>query len=420
MQHHMQLGAVLLGSDFKALAVARSLGERGIPVVVVDDHPRAAWFSRYVNRHFRWHQRMDDAAFVSFLLNIGKQHHLERWVLMPLQDEVVQLVACHRQELMQVYTLITQEWEVVQWANDKRRTYQLAQETGVLYPRTVYPANENELAAINMRFPVIIKPAISVRLQYSARLKAFEARSRAELLLQYRRALHYIPPAEVMVQEIIPGDGTAQYSLAAFCKDGHILASMTARRTRQYPIDYGLGSSFVEAMPVPGLLEPGQKLLSRMRASGMVEIEFKYDRDDHQYKLLDVNLRPWGWHSLCIACGLDFPYLQFSDALGLACEIPCGAASYDYHWVRLLTDILAGWQEVQRGITTPGRYLRSLAGKTVFAVFDWRDPLPSVGDILIAFSRLLRAFAKRPEMETEVEIDDYSIFLRKPDMESLR
>lgn len=417
MQHHMQLGAVLLGSDFKALAVARSLGQRGIPVVVVDSHPRVAWFSRYVDKRFKWGQQMDDAAFVSFLLNIAKQYHLEQWVLFPLQDEAVQLVACHRQELLELYMLVTQGWEVVQWANDKRCTYQLAQAAGVPYPRTVYPASEDELAAIDIDFPVIIKPAISVHLQYSAHLKAFEAHSRDELLLQYRRALHYIPPTEVMVQEIIPGDGTTQYSLAAFCKDGCVLASMTARRTRQYPVDYGLGSSFVEAMPVPGLLELGQKLLFQMQALGMVEVEFKYDRRDQQYKLLDINLRPWGWHSLCIACGLDFPYIQFRDALGLAYEVPREAARSNYRWIRLLTDIPAGLQEIQRGMTTPGRYLCSLPGETVFAVFDWRDPLPAAGDILVAFSRLLRASAKRHKTKKEVEIDDYSIFLR-PDLES--
>ncbi len=160
-------GAVLLGSDFKALGVARSLGQRGIPSVVVDNIPRSAWFSRYVVKRFRWHCQMDDAAFVPFLLNIGKRHHLEQWVLFPMQDEAVQLVACNTQQLAQIYTLVTQEWDIAQWASDKRRTYQMAQETGVPYPRTYYPANEDELAKIDAPFPSIIKPAISVQLQYT-------------------------------------------------------------------------------------------------------------------------------------------------------------------------------------------------------------------------------------------------------------
>jgi len=422
MRHQRMPGAVLLGSDFKALGVARSLGQRGIPSIVIDNTPRSAWFSRYVIKRFRWHNQMDDAEFVSFLLNIGKRHHLEQWMLFPMQDEAVQLVACNTQSLAQIYTLVTQAWDIVQWANDKRQTYRMAQETGIPYPKTYYPTNEDELATIDTPFPCIIKPAISVRLQYRTHLKALPAHSPNDLLNQYRRAQESISSAEIMVQEIIPGDGRTQYSLAAFCQEGRILTSMTARRTRQYPIDYGLGSSFVEAMPVPALLEPAEKLLGYMRVSGMVEVEFKFDERDRQYKLLDINLRPWGWHTLCIACGLDFPYIQYCAALqhvgavetrfiaSLAERVaipsrpgaiyqpqePLTATPrYGYHWVRMLTDVPAGLQEIRAGITTPPNYLRSLLGKTVFSVLDWRDPLPALGDSLVALSRAMRACAKK-------------------------
>src|SRR2546421_6528717 len=81
-------GVVVLGSDFKALGVLRSLGRRGIPCVVIDNLPRTAWFSRYVTKRFMWHDRMDDTAFLNFLLSIGKEHHLEQWVLFPMQDEL--------------------------------------------------------------------------------------------------------------------------------------------------------------------------------------------------------------------------------------------------------------------------------------------------------------------------------------------
>src|SRR5947209_1045321 len=43
-------GVIVLGSDFKALGVVRSLGRRGIPSVIIDTLPRSAWFSRYVTK----------------------------------------------------------------------------------------------------------------------------------------------------------------------------------------------------------------------------------------------------------------------------------------------------------------------------------------------------------------------------------
>jgi len=390
MDQHAKQGVVLLGSDFKALGVVRSLGRRGIPCIVIDDTPRAAWFSRYVVKRFHWRGHMDDDAFVPFLLSIGKHYHLEQWVLFPTQDEAVQLVSCNTSLLSQVYRLVTQDWSVIQWANDKRFTYRMAQETGVPCPGTYYPAYEDELAALDLMFPVIIKPAISIKLQYATRLKALPASSHAELLAQYRTVVQTIPAAEVMVQEVIPGDGRTQFSVAVFCEEGRILSGMTAQRTRQYPIDYGLGSSFVEAAPVPEVVELAQKLLLHMRVSGMVEVEFKYDRRDRKYKLLDINVRPWGWHTLCIACGLDFPYMQYCAATGQEQVAPFPSPRYGVHWIRMLTDLPAGLQEIRAGITTPYAYLKSLWGPTTFSVFAWRDPLPALGDFLMVSSRAMR------------------------------
>src|SRR5947209_4811096 len=146
-------GAVVLGSDFKALGVARSLGRKGIPCIVIDNVPRSAWFSRYVVKRFAWHGPMDSVAFVHFLLSLGKQYQLGQWVLFPMQDEVVELVAHYSNELAVMYQLVTQSWDIVQWANDKRLTHRMAHEVGVPFPKTWYPAREDDLKTMETVFP---------------------------------------------------------------------------------------------------------------------------------------------------------------------------------------------------------------------------------------------------------------------------
>ena len=265
-------GAVVLGSDFKALGVVRSLGRKGIASIVIDNVPRSAWFSRYVVKRMYWNGPMEGEAFLSFLLSIGKEHHLEQWLLFPLQDEVVEFVARNAEMLANIYKLVTQDWNILQWAQDKRRTYRMAEEVGVAYPKTWYPTSEEQLKTMNIVFPVIIKPAVSIRFQHATRLKALPAGDYEELLAQYRLTASIISTDEIMIQESIPGYGTSQFSVATYCKNGNVLLSMTARRTRQYPIDYGLGSSFVESIERPELLEPAKKLLQYMGVSGMVEV----------------------------------------------------------------------------------------------------------------------------------------------------
>jgi D-aspartate ligase len=64
-------GAVLLGSDFKALGTVRSLARRGIPTVLVDNDPRSAWYSRHPRGRHRWTANMDSPELVDFLLRLA-------------------------------------------------------------------------------------------------------------------------------------------------------------------------------------------------------------------------------------------------------------------------------------------------------------------------------------------------------------
>jgi predicted ATP-grasp superfamily ATP-dependent carboligase len=141
-------------------------------------------------------------------------------------------------------------------------------------------------------------------------------------------------------------------------------------------------------------MEPATRILCRLGMSGMVEVEFILDQRDGRPKLLDVNPRPWGWHTLCIACGLDFPHLQYEFALGRSVRYP--KPRYGPRWIRLLTDIPAGLQGIRRGLFSFGDYLRSLfGGELVGSVCDLNDPLPAAGDLAVAVLRVIRARVKR-------------------------
>ncbi len=393
-------GAVVLGDGYNALGVVRSLGRHGIPTVLIDSVPRLAWHSRYVQRRYPWYGSVEGQEFVDFLVSLGVRESLQGWILWPCADETVGLAARHRPALEAVYRLTTPAWEVVRQATDKRMSYRLAQEAGVPYPGTWYPASEHGLAGLDVRYPAVVKPAISSRFCDALGVKALPAATPDELQAQYRYAASHVPADELMIQEIISGSGTQQFSFAAYAREGRVLYAMTARRLRQYPIDFGLRSSYVQAIETPELLELGERLVARMGASGMLEIEFKRDARDGEYKLLDINLRPWAWHALCPACGLDFPYIQYRDLLGLPLEP--ATPTYGAHWLRALTDLPAGLQEIRVGRTTPQAYLRSLAGKTVFSAFDWRDPLPATHDLGAHVARALRSHS-RPAGEAKAD-----------------
>jgi predicted ATP-grasp superfamily ATP-dependent carboligase len=49
---------------------------------------------------------------------------------------------------------------------------------------------------------------------------------------------------------------------------------------------------------------------------GISQVEFKLDRRDGRFKLIEINPRLWQWHSLAEACGVNIPHIAYRDLLG--------------------------------------------------------------------------------------------------------
>ena len=66
---------------------------------------------------------------------------------------------------------------------------------------------------------------------------------------------------EIMVQEIIPGDGEHQFSYCAFFRDGQPHSTLVAVRKRQYPREFGRAATYVESIELPVIEELSERLL---------------------------------------------------------------------------------------------------------------------------------------------------------------
>ena len=375
------VGAVIVGGDFQGLGIVRSLGKRGVPTCIIDDETSISRFSRYTTHAVRVANLRDERQAVDTVLDIGRRLCLEGWVLFPTRDETVAAFSRYRSELAEWFLVPTPELSVVQWAWDKRNTYRLAQELGIPAPRTWYPADLCELEQIEADLPLVIKPAIKEHFIYATKAKAWRASSRAELVERFQQAVALVKPGEVMIQELIPGDGRQQFSYCAFFKDGQAVGSMVARRRRQHPPEFGRASTFVESINLPLLETLSIRFLKAINYYGLVELEYKLDPRDGQYKLLDVNARTWGYHSLGQRAGVDFPAMLFADQLGETVQ-PCQARE-GVKWVRLATDLSTGLVEIMGKRLDWRAYIRSLKGVQVESVFSLEDPLPGFVELAL-------------------------------------
>ena len=111
-------------------------------------------------------------------------------------------------------------------------------------------------------------------------------------------------------------------------------------------------------------------------------MEFRLDPRDGEYKLLDVNARTWGYHALGPVAGVDFPRMLFEDQLGKPVEP--ARAEPGKSWVRLATDLPVGIAGVVCGQLGFRKYLKSILGLNVEAVFSVDDPLPGIAELALA------------------------------------
>lgn len=380
-------GALLIGGDYRALGVARSLGRRGITVWVAKTDDVLAGWSRFTRRTVPWPEGSDSEQ-TAYLVALAEEHGLQGWVLFPTHDRSADLVSRNYATLEKHYRLTTSPMEKFRIAQDKRLTYKRAASLGIDVPQTWYPESADEVAELDLEYPVILKPASHVIENPLSLVKVWRIADRASLLTRYAEVSPFLPSGQVMIQEIIPGDGSTQFAFAAACRDGDALAFVTVRRTRQIPMDFGRASTFVETMDLPDVIEPAKRIISSIGLTGLVEVEFKRDARDDRLKLLDVNGRAWGWHSIGAATGVDFSYLAWRIARGEPVDAAQGRAGV--RWVRLTTDLMASAPELLAGRMPVRPYLESLRGPLVGPIAAKDDPIPALMELPLLGMRLAR------------------------------
>jgi predicted ATP-grasp superfamily ATP-dependent carboligase len=201
----------------------------------------------------------------------------------------------------------------------------------------------------------------------------------------------------ILVQEFVDGIGVGYFALLG---GGRVRAEFAHRRLRDVR-PTGSGSSLrISASIDPGLRDQALSVLSALGWTGVAMVEFRV-RPDGTPVFLEVNGRFWNSLALAVHAGVDFPALVATLAAeGEVAAPPTYREGVRCRWI--LGDV-RHLIEVWRGAPAayPGAFptrLRTLAEVltptpgTWHDNFDWRDPLPELGDWLHFLSRKVPRF----------------------------
>ena len=307
---------VILGEGLTALGVLRCFGRAGIPVYCVSDDLGILVWSRFFRR---MRANPKSVSHPNQLASLLERLPFERCVLVPCADNWASAVAALPNEFAERYPTSQASAETLRLLVDKGGFADLLVKLRVPHPKTFVINSAEQLGSLDVAdfAGSFLKPRDSQAFFTFYEAKACRVKSREDAVWRFERIQD--DGFEVLFQEYVPGPASNHYFIDGFVDStGQVCALFARRRLRMYPTDFG-NSSYMISIPIEDVSSAAEnlkRLLQEISYRGIFSAEFKFDERDRQFKILEINARPWWFVEFAAQCGVDVCKLAYRDALG--------------------------------------------------------------------------------------------------------
>ena len=371
MKSKGKIDVIVLGGHVQGLGIVRSLAKKGLTVVVIDDTGfNLAKYSNYCSGFIN----CQGSELNELLFKLKTNSDYNQCVIFPTNDFYVKLLSRLKVELEPQLICAVDYWDKIEVFFSKDQSYKLAQSLSIDIAKTFQITSIDELPQIEIDFPCIIKPTVMHTFYKRFKKKVILCNDFKELSNSLQMASSFFSLNELLIQEVIKGDNSCQFSVGVFAIEGKIIHSISANRTRQHPIDFGNATTMAITCEVPELLDFSRKIMAQTKYTGVCEIEFKRDVVSGKFIFLEVNSRTWKWHSICQASNVDL-LGSYYDYLSKAKRDFEPQKQTNAFFIHQLTDFPTRWRMrlKKMNITNPPKgYIKQNA------VWDRKDQLPWV------------------------------------------
>ena len=304
---------VLDGHSAAALPVTRSAGGAGHWVAVGANRGAfaAAKLSRYCGMALDYPvSTSEPQAFVESILEFVRANQID--LVVPLTDWTLGPLSVERERFSGLCPLAIPSHSAVEFASDKFRTIELAQEIGIGVPKTRLVSSLADLSGLKeFGFPAVVKDRFSVRWIQQKAVFGSVAYAYSPEDLQKRVADRLEKAGDVLVQEFVSGQGIG---FSCFVAGGKTFLPFQWLRVREVD-PRGSASSARKSIALDdALVSQSQQLITHMGLEGIAMVEYKRTSDGRRV-LMEINGRPWGSIGLPFACGIDYPRYLFDWCL---------------------------------------------------------------------------------------------------------
>jgi predicted ATP-grasp superfamily ATP-dependent carboligase len=356
------------------LGIARSAGRLGVPVHRLGREQRApAAVSRYISG---WHVIPETATAQEILETLRKlTRDIGRSILIPVDDAASVFVDDHPDALEPDFMFPRQPVGLARSLSSKQGMFELCQRHGVPTPMSVFPQSASDVLqhADRASFPIVVK-CINAADAPPAAPSVLIAENREELTAAYR-LMEAPNSSNVMLQEYIPGTPETVWMFNGYfdessaCKVG-----FTGKKIRQSP-PYTGATTLGECLPSPTVHDTTVRFMREIGYRGILDIGYRFDARDGQYKLLDANPRIGATFRLFVGDnGMDVLRSLYLDLTGQ--EVPVTSSPNGRRWIVEPLDVTSSIIYRRRGDMTLRGWARSLRGVREAAWFARDDLRP--------------------------------------------
>lgn len=302
---------VVDGAERSSLAIARSLGKKGIEVHSTESYRYTPTsLSKYCKKSYVTpNAQTDCTTFIDRLLDILDNGNYD--TLYSSREVTTIPISYHKKTLEKYVSVPFPDYEQILMTHDKAKTFKKALEVGIPIPETYFVDSMEELDSVvdSIKFPIVVKSRCKT-IWVDGTPSMFKVTSKnyvSDKESLYKISFEILQKSGKMplIQEYIPGEG---YGVEVLFNHGEPRALFMHKRLREYPITGG-ASTLRESIFNADLKEPALRLMKAMNWHGVAMVEFKIDERDGLPKLMEINGRFWGSLPLAIASGVDFPHL---------------------------------------------------------------------------------------------------------------
>ena len=319
---------VLLGTGLGVYTLARAFHEEYGVVATVVTKVGIEPMRRSVSCDMReLGGSASDEDLVTALVELAEERGGERpQLLLANADSLIQLMSDHRERLEGHYVMPILDAETLARLSDKAEFAQLCVEHGVATPRTEVidlgePREEDWIPpTTSIPFPLVMKAARTADMagvRFEGKKKVWFLSTPEELSELVRTVAEAGYTGRLVIQELVPGDDTAEGSITAYADAaGRVTLLCSARVLLGEHTPDALGrpaamitTEFGDALP------QARALLEATGYRGFANFDVKLDASDGQWKFFEVNPRIGRNNFYVTSAGANVSRFVVADAI---------------------------------------------------------------------------------------------------------